>query len=1044
MKSSHLPGVLFMLIATASQGQVAEPDATVTASSTPVLTQAVSPFYIVSERGPHHRVIQKVVPTTNDRGQISLTTNSAYIELATGMHHLVAGKWVESTEDIQIVPTGGGAATNGAHQAYFPGDIYQGAISVMTPDGKNLRFRPLGLGYFDGTNSVLIAELTNSVGQILPSGNRVVYTNAFSGDIVADVRYTYTRAGFESDVILRTCPPGPEQYGLNPAAVRLQVLTEFFSPPQPILSTSTLPDQAGLSLVDDTLSFGTMDIGLGQAFMAGTSAQAADVYVAKEWVQLSGRQFLIEEVPVRAVAQQLQTLPQPALNATLEKRPRIVSRELALPAPRLVKDSQDQPMRMAKVDEASPALVLDFQTINTSQNGYTFQGNETYYISGLVYFVGNITFEGGAVIKYATNASISASSGQYALNITCLATDYRPVIFTAKDDDSVGQSITNSTGDPSTTFYANPALAISAANGATTIAHFRIACAKQAIKLSSGSYKLYHGQIVNCQNGITTSVGYYGLYNLAFSGVLTNFNSVVSSGPTVQNATFNASACLAASVSLSSSLSFTNCIFVNVTNLFVQNSGSIYAGYNGFYGGGGQTFGTSITSSPDFPLQAAGAGNHYLSDGCPFRDIGTTNIDAALLADLRKKTTFPPIVCSNVSITVPATWGQTLQRDTDVPDLGYHYDPLDYLCSQISVGPGLTIGNNVAVGLFGSAGFAVSGGGYGFTSTGSADLLNHLVWYPSVQEQPVCLNNVSTANSALFDIGSYSYSPKLISLRFTDIAMQGKSQNFFVYGLAYYWPFLTLRDCQLRGVSLSIFWYYADSPYSSVSLWNNLLERCSVYLFNGYASYPPDTFQNPLAVLLCNNLFWKGDLGLTFKASQMTEPPTWLISDNLLDTVPFTFVGDGNYASLMTVNSNAYHNTSSPLQALPRNIGSPNYAKGPLGTWYIRSTSPTLVDAGSRGVDQAALYHYTMFTNLVNGGLYESPDIGVVDIGFHYVATDINGAPLDYDGDGIPDYLEDSNGNGTFGAGDLSSWTNYTSANGLAGANGLRVFTPLK
>jgi hypothetical protein len=35
-----------------------------------------------------------------------------------------------------------------------------------------------------------------------------------------------------------------------------------------------------------------------------------------------------------------------------------------------------------------------------------------------------------------------------------------------------------------------------------------------------------------------------------------------------------------------------------------------------------------------------------------------------------------------------------------------------------------------------------------------------------------------------------------------------------------------------------------------------------------------------------------------------------------------------------------------------------------------------------------------------------------VDIGYHYVATDTNGIPLDSNGDGIPDYIEDANGNG--------------------------------
>jgi hypothetical protein len=50
---------------------------------------------------------------------------------------------------------------------------------------------------------------------------------------------------------------------------------------------------------------------------------------------------------------------------------------------------------------------------------------------------------------------------------------------------------------------------------------------------------------------------------------------------------------------------------------------------------------------------------------------------------------------------------------------------------------------------------------------------------------------------------------------------------------------------------------------------------------------------------------------------------------------------------------------------------------------------------------------------------------------------------LDFDGDGIPDWLEDQNGNGAVDAGE-SDWTSYNSPHGLSGSPGLQVFTPLK
>ena len=49
------------------------------------------------------------------------------------------------------MPNGTAQAIDGQHQAYFPGDIYNGEIELVTPDGTQLHSRPMGLSYFDGT-----------------------------------------------------------------------------------------------------------------------------------------------------------------------------------------------------------------------------------------------------------------------------------------------------------------------------------------------------------------------------------------------------------------------------------------------------------------------------------------------------------------------------------------------------------------------------------------------------------------------------------------------------------------------------------------------------------------------------------------------------------------------------------------------------------------------------------------------------------------------------------------------------------------------------
>jgi hypothetical protein len=141
-------------------------------------------------------------------------------------------------------------------------------------------------------------------------------------------------------------------------------------------------------------------------------------------------------------------------------------------------------------------------------------------------------------------------------------------------------------------------------------------------------------------------------------------------------------------------------------------------------------------------------------------------------------------------------------------------------------------------------------------------------------------------------------------------------------------------------------------------------------------------------------------------------------------------VNDG-YASDTNVTDYAYNAflTTGP-RTTPTNLHDVlvtnfNWQTGPLGSFYVPTNSP-LIHAGSRNATNAGLYHFTMLTSNVK------ETNTVVDIGFHYVATDTNGRPLDYDGDGVPDYREDTNGNGSVDSGE-TDWKDATD-------QGLRVY----
>jgi hypothetical protein len=179
---------------------------------------------------------------------------------------------------------------------------------------------------------------------------------------------------------------------------------------------------------------------------------------------------------------------------------------------------------------------------------------------------------------------------------------------------------------------------------------------------------------------------------------------------------------------------------------------------------------------------------------------------------------------------------------------------------------------------------------------------------------------------------------------------------------------------------------------------------------------------------LTNNLFWGSSVTLSQPSGGL-----WSAFNNDFDTCTIT-------NSTLTNGYNAYLKYIGRLN--PTNvfdIVSTNglaYQSSWLGDFYQPTNSP-LINVGSTNANLLGLYHYTAQTNQLK------EVNSTVDIGYHYVATDAYWVPIDTDGDGVPDYLEDTNGNGVFDVGDLGNWL-IGMYNGLSATNGLQVFTPLK
>jgi hypothetical protein len=336
-------------------------------------------------------------------------------------------------------------------------------------------------------------------------------------------------------------------------------------------------------------------------------------------------------------------------------------------------------------------------------------------------------------------------------------------------------------------------------------------------------------------------------------------------------------------------------------------------------------------------------------------------------------------------------------RDTDTPDLGVHYAPLDYaLCAYFLTNATLTVTQaGTAIGVYGTTNYNYGvglGGNAKLVVQGKANSLVEFVAFNTVQEQ-ANTNWLSPSYGLITD--GFSGADLGMSIRFADFSVLAQDTAHFSMQNS---GTITLQDCQLHAGT-------ATTTTPTVVLTNCLFERV-------YTDLEPNDGKQSI---FRNNIFWRGSFYFWPTLSNS------VVEANLFDKTTIQNISGYSYNG----GFNAYvTNFDRLLPSLGTDIvlsNTPSYQVGPLGSYYLLSTSGLINVDTNRTANQVGLYHYTVMTNLV--GSYEIKETNsAVDVSFHYVATDANGNPVDTDGDGTPDYIEDTNGDGIFDAGDLSNW----------------------
>jgi hypothetical protein len=386
-----------------------------------------------------------------------------YIEVTSGLNYLNdAGQWIPSQDLIELSGDGGAAALRGPTKVHFNANLNTaGAITFTTRSNRVVPTHPLALAYYDSGSgqAVVLARLQDCTGELLPP-NQIVYKSAFGS--LADVRYTYTKAAVESDIILREQPPSPEQCGLDPNTTRLEVWHEWLDAPAPRVTPRLLARETDATVrakmvepdfSDQMLNFGDLWFPTGAAYATDGSVRRstntpAQVRVpnlgrdsglspvGKTWLATAKRTFLSESVRCPDVQPTLSGLPPPKSASLSAPQDRMLCLS-QLSSPGSAKPT-DPSVQVARADYSPVGWVLDYIVV-TGSDDYTFETYNTYYLSS-TYFQGTVTVNGGAILKYADSGRLLCY-GSFVFN----SSGGTPAILTAEDDNLFGEPVANAT-----------------------------------------------------------------------------------------------------------------------------------------------------------------------------------------------------------------------------------------------------------------------------------------------------------------------------------------------------------------------------------------------------------------------------------------------------------------------------------------------------------------------------------------------------------------------------------------------------------------------
>jgi len=94
------------------------------------------------------RTWERVTARTNAPKNIVILQTNRVVELCSGLSRPSNGQWVDTDTSISL-QNDGAAATNGAHQSYFDGNLNAAPVRIVMPNGGTLKVKPAFVCYYD-------------------------------------------------------------------------------------------------------------------------------------------------------------------------------------------------------------------------------------------------------------------------------------------------------------------------------------------------------------------------------------------------------------------------------------------------------------------------------------------------------------------------------------------------------------------------------------------------------------------------------------------------------------------------------------------------------------------------------------------------------------------------------------------------------------------------------------------------------------------------------------------------------------------------------